>query len=140
MTIIHVEFIHNRATKPAIRHVLLVEYFCPFVVFPILHLRGPLSLQHRTNLIERKKASSMKAHQTQKQQFIRVHVFETNIDNYDLIEAISPRMESLEGVLKWTVDTEDISNVLRVEAIGLSDDLIKNAICTEDIDVVEMQD
>ena len=47
---------------------------------------------------------------------MKVLVFQTNIDSQHHIEAISPLFNNHQGIIDWSVDTEDIDKVLRVEA------------------------
>jgi len=55
---------------------------------------------------------------------IVVHVFETDINNREGIEAIAPTMNAIDSVIRWSVDTEDVSNVLRVESFDLKSESI----------------
>jgi hypothetical protein len=50
---------------------------------------------------------------------MNVYVFKTNINSLPLVEFVKPYFDSNSNILKWSVDIEDIDNVLRVESNGL---------------------
>ncbi|WP_299228658.1 hypothetical protein [uncultured Psychroserpens sp.] len=43
-------------------------------------------------------------------------LFQTNIETTQKVKLLSPILNNHSEVLKWNVDTEDIDNVLRIEA------------------------
>ncbi|MHA4740088.1 copper chaperone [Dyadobacter sp. MSC1_007] len=45
-----------------------------------------------------------------------VLVFKTSISNRKAIVSLSPVLDGCTQILKWSVDTSDVDNVLRVEA------------------------
>jgi hypothetical protein len=47
---------------------------------------------------------------------MKVLVFQTNIDTQHSVEVISPLFNNHKGIIDWSVDTEDIDKVLRVES------------------------
>lgn len=49
---------------------------------------------------------------------MRVLVFKTNIKSKGKVQRMDPFFSGNSAVLKWTVDTEDEDNVLRVEALS----------------------
>ena len=53
-----------------------------------------------------------------------VYVFKTDIDSTSLIESVKPLINSYQYISDWSIDIEDIDNVLRV----ISDELLENEI------------
>ena len=53
-----------------------------------------------------------------------VYVFKTDIDSASLIESVKPLINSYQYISDWSIDIEDIDNVLRV----ISDELLENEI------------
>lgn len=49
---------------------------------------------------------------------MEILIFKTDIGTKSKVRAISPVLNSLPVVSRWTVDTDDIDNVLRIEACG----------------------
>lgn len=47
-------------------------------------------------------------------------VFKTNLDNPELVNRVTPVIQTMPGVQKWNVDMHDCDNVLRIEATELS--------------------
>ena len=47
---------------------------------------------------------------------MKVLIFQTNIDSNQNIEAVQPLFNSNSHIIDWSVDIEDIDNVLRIEA------------------------
>lgn len=45
-----------------------------------------------------------------------IHIFKTDLSK-DRVEAFRPVFDALTQVTKWTVDTEDIDRVLRIESL-----------------------
>lgn len=43
-------------------------------------------------------------------------LFQTNIKSKEKVKYFEPIFNEQKDVLKWTIDTEDIDNVLRIEA------------------------
>ncbi len=56
---------------------------------------------------------------------MNIFVFKTDIR--DIYEAAS-HLNSMQGILKWNFDLEDIDNILRVEAVNLSPRKIENTL------------
>lgn len=48
----------------------------------------------------------------------RVIVMKTNIQSPGEVEQVASSLNQCEAVKKWTVDTDDIDKVLRIEASG----------------------
>jgi hypothetical protein len=59
---------------------------------------------------------------------MEVLVFKTNIQNSEKITKIAPYLDSLNGVTHWNFDLDDIDNILRVEAAGISPRIIENTL------------
>lgn len=47
---------------------------------------------------------------------MKLLIFQTNIDNKQNVDALQPIFNNHHHILNWHVDTEDIDNVLRIEA------------------------
>jgi len=47
---------------------------------------------------------------------MKVLIFQTNIDSPLNVDAIQPLFNNHSHILNWSIDTEDIDNVLRIEA------------------------
>jgi len=45
-----------------------------------------------------------------------VLVFKTNIEKDSDIEGISPVLKSFREIISWSIDNEDVDNVLRIES------------------------
>ncbi|WP_303317467.1 hypothetical protein Q4Q34_00675 [Flavivirga abyssicola] len=43
-------------------------------------------------------------------------IFETDIESKEKVESLHPLLNKHSGILKWSIDFEDIDNVLRIEA------------------------
>ncbi len=51
---------------------------------------------------------------------MKILVFKTNLDNPELVNRVTPVIQTMPGIQKWNVDIQDCDNVLRIEAIELS--------------------
>lgn len=51
---------------------------------------------------------------------MEILVFKTNLDNPELVNRVTPVLQTMPGVQKWNVDMHDCDNVLRIEATELS--------------------
>lgn len=47
---------------------------------------------------------------------MKLLIFQTDINSQQNVEAIQPLFNNHNHILDWSVDTEDIDNVLRIEA------------------------
>lgn len=47
---------------------------------------------------------------------MKLLIFQTNIDSQQHVETVQPLFNNHNSILDWSVDTEDIDNVLRIEA------------------------
>ena len=52
----------------------------------------------------------------------RIFVFRTNIKTKKKAKVIKPLLNGISSITKWTVDYEDIDNVLRIEAKAYLDE------------------
>jgi hypothetical protein len=59
---------------------------------------------------------------------VKVLVFQTDLYSRREISEIRPLLDSLPGLKKWTIDLDDCNHVLRVEGIGITNEMIINAI------------
>ena len=48
-----------------------------------------------------------------------VYVFKTDINSASLIESVKPLLNSYQYITDWSIDMEDIDNVLRVVSVEL---------------------
>ena len=55
-----------------------------------------------------------------------IFVFRTGIENNEHINDIAPHLNSLRGIHKWNFDLEDHENILRIEAVGITADFVKD--------------
>lgn len=55
-------------------------------------------------------------------------IFKTNVSGKNNVNEVSPHLESLNGIQRYTFDLDDIDKVLRVEARGLSSQKIESVI------------
>lgn len=62
------------------------------------------------------------------EQLLQILVFKTNIKTSQDKEQITPVLEALGQINRWTVDCEDCDCVLRIEADGVSEQEIIEAI------------
>ena len=51
---------------------------------------------------------------------MEILVFKTNLDNPELVNRVTPVLQTMAVVQKWNVDMHDCDNVLRIEATELS--------------------
>ena len=50
---------------------------------------------------------------------MQVYIFKTNIPDQDMAAQLAPVFEQHTNILHWTIDTDDIDKVLRIEAHDL---------------------
>ena len=50
-----------------------------------------------------------------------IWIYTTNIDTSDMINQVEPIINAQPEVMTWSVDTEDVDNVLRVEVKNLAE-------------------
>ena len=59
-----------------------------------------------------------------------MYVFRTNINSVSLIESVKPLLNSCQYISDWSIDIEDIDNVLRIISVELLENeiiqIIKN--------------
>lgn len=46
-------------------------------------------------------------------------IFQTTVSTPEDVVRITPHLDGIPGILRWTIDLEDIDNVLRIEANSL---------------------
>ncbi|HEY3251390.1 MAG TPA: hypothetical protein VGK25_09765 [Ignavibacteria bacterium] len=59
---------------------------------------------------------------------MEVLVFKTNIPDKEKINEVAPYLDSAKGVVRWNFDLEDIDNILRIEAAGISPRVIERTL------------
>jgi hypothetical protein len=52
--------------------------------------------------------------------FMPILVFKTNVENMNHIRKLYPLFKTMQGILKWNVDTEDSDKILRVETLNVA--------------------
>lgn len=62
---------------------------------------------------------------------MNVYVFKTDINSALLIELVKPLINSYKDILDWSIDIEDIDNVLRVVSVELMENDIVQIIKTK---------
>ncbi|WP_298900288.1 hypothetical protein [uncultured Psychroserpens sp.] len=60
---------------------------------------------------------------------MEVLIFQTDIETKTKVKSIRSSFNNHSGILKWSIDIEDIDNVLRIEAVShsLQNDIINLA-------------
>lgn len=53
---------------------------------------------------------------------MKLLIFKTDITSQSKVRALRPLFNALDTIQGWTIDTEDIDNVLRIEAVGHIDE------------------
>ena len=51
---------------------------------------------------------------------MEILVFKTNVENMKHVQRLYSLLKSIQGVLKWNIDTEDVDKVLRVEVVSVA--------------------
>lgn len=51
---------------------------------------------------------------------MEILVFKTNLESMAHIRKLYPLLKTIQGILKWNIDTEDVDKVLRVETINVA--------------------
>jgi hypothetical protein len=51
---------------------------------------------------------------------MEILVFKTTVENMKHVRRLYSLLKSIHGVLKWTIDTEDVDKVLRVEVVSVA--------------------
>jgi hypothetical protein len=59
---------------------------------------------------------------------MEILVFKTNIERMNHIRKLYPLLKTIQGILKWNIDTEDPDRILRVETVNVSPNKIEMAL------------
>jgi hypothetical protein len=51
---------------------------------------------------------------------MEILVFKTNVENMKHVRRLYSLLKTVQGVLKWNLDTEDVDKVLRVEVVSVA--------------------
>lgn len=65
-------------------------------------------------------------------------VFRTNLQNAEEVKRISETMDSLPGIVDWSVDLEDWEKVLRVEGTGIQKQTVLKTLQNLGVDIREL--
>jgi hypothetical protein len=60
--------------------------------------------------------------------FMEVLVFKTNLRFKKQINAVTPLMNTLQGILKWNVDLYDKDKILRIESRNLNPRMVEHTL------------
>lgn len=71
---------------------------------------------------------------------MEVYVFRTGVTKREHIEALTPHLNSVEGLYKWNFDLNDRENILRAEAINISPGKIAEVLKNADYFCDELED
>ncbi len=69
---------------------------------------------------------------------ITCFVFRTNLQTPEDVEDISMTLNSMQGIIDWSVDLEDWENVLRVEGAGINPERIISKLRLLGVKIQEM--
>ena len=70
----------------------------------------------------------------------QILVFKTNIRSHDEKERLASAFAAMEGIIKWTVDCEDVDCVLRVVTNECCAEELMDAVHKTGFDCVELPD
>jgi hypothetical protein len=59
---------------------------------------------------------------------MEILVFKTNVENMRHVRRLYPLLKTIQGILKWNIDTEDVDNILRVEAVSVAPDKVETTL------------
>jgi hypothetical protein len=59
---------------------------------------------------------------------MEILVFKTNVENMKHVRKLYSLLKTIQGVLKWNIDTEDVDNILRVEVLSVAPSKIEMAL------------
>jgi hypothetical protein len=59
---------------------------------------------------------------------MEILVFKTNVESMSHIRKLYPLLKTIQGILKWNIDTEDVDKVLRIEAVSVTPGKIETAL------------
>ena len=69
-----------------------------------------------------------------------IWIYVTNIETQSAISLAAKILNRESAIIKWTVDTEDIDNVLRIETISLKENYFPSLLAAYDLECVPMTD
>ncbi len=59
---------------------------------------------------------------------MEILVFKTDARNRKRVNALTPHLENMKGIIKWNVDLQDIDKVLRIECTSISPGVIEKSL------------
>ena len=71
---------------------------------------------------------------------MEILVFKTNVENMNHIRKLYPLLKTIQGILKWNIDTEDVDRILRVEAVSVAPQRIEMALQSAGYYCKELED
>ena len=71
---------------------------------------------------------------------MEILVFKTNVENMNHIRKLYPLLKTIQGILKWNIDTEDVDKVLRVETVDVAPNKIEKALQSAGYYCKELED
>jgi hypothetical protein len=51
---------------------------------------------------------------------MEILVFKTDVENMKHVRKLYSLLKTIQGVLKWNIDTEDVDKILRVEVVSVA--------------------
>jgi hypothetical protein len=71
---------------------------------------------------------------------MEILIFKTNVENMNHIRKLYPLLKTIQGILKWNIDTEDVDRILRVEAVSVAPQRIEMALQSAGYYCKELED
>lgn len=71
---------------------------------------------------------------------MEILVFKTNVENMHHIRKLYGLFKTIQGILKWNVDTEDADKILRVETVNVAPKRIEMALQSAGYYCKELED
>ncbi len=71
---------------------------------------------------------------------MEILIFKTNVENMNHIRKLYPLLKTIQGILKWNIDTEDVDRILRIEAVSVAPQRIEMALQSAGYYCKELED
>jgi len=71
---------------------------------------------------------------------MEILIFKTNVENMNHIRKLYPLLKTIQGILKWNIDTEDVDRILRIEAVSIAPQRIEMALQSAGYYCKELED
>jgi hypothetical protein len=72
--------------------------------------------------------------------FMPILVFKTNVENMNHIRKLYALFKTIQGILKWNVDTEDSDKILRLETLNVAPQKIETILQNAGYSCKELED